>query len=125
MKYTFIKAHRNIYPVILLCEVMDVSRRGFYKWLIRPHSARAKENQQLTESINQIFNQIRQVYGAPRIHKVLLEQGYQCSLNRVARLMRASHIVPKTIKKFRITTDSRKSVDPAKNLLDRQFSPRM
>lgn len=41
----------------------------------------------------------------------------------MARLMRIAKIVPKTIKKFRITTDSRMSLNPAKNLLDRQFSP--
>ncbi len=125
MKYTFIKTNREIYPITLLCKVMMVSRRGFYNWLTCPNSARTKENQQLIERIHQIFNQNRQVYGAPRIHKTLLELGYKCSLNRVARLMHIAKIVPKTIKKFRITTDSRKSLNPAKNLLDREFSPGM
>ena len=46
-------------------------------------------------------------------------------MNRVARLMQMAEIIPKTIKKFRITTDSRKSLNPAENLLNRQFSPGM
>lgn len=123
MKYTFIKAHRNDYPITLICKVMDVSRRGFYNWLNRPLSNRAKENQLLVEAISLIYFENREVYGAPRIHKALLRQNYKCGLNRVARLMHKANIVPKTIKKFRITTDSRKSLKPAENHLARQFSP--
>lgn len=123
MKYTFIKSHRNAYPITLLCKVMGVSRRGFYNWLDRPLSKRAEDNQRLTKAIFLIFTQNRCVYGAPRIHRALLAQGHQCSLNRVARLMRQANIVPKTVRKFRVTTDSRKSIKPAKNHLNRQFSP--
>src|SRR5580704_10600205 len=82
-----------------------------------------QENLVLTKVIQHIFNENRQVYGAPRIHRVLIEKGYHCSLNRVARLMRKANIVPKTIRKFRVTTDSRKSINPTSNLLNRQFSP--
>lgn len=124
MRYTFIKAHRRHYPVTLLCNVMEVSRRGFYNWLSRPNSKRSETNKRLTQAIKYVFESNRRVYGAPRIHRVLVEQGYYCSLNRVARLMRIAHIVPKTVKKFRITTDSRKSLRPAENLLNREFSPK-
>lgn len=123
MKYTFIKAHRQEYPITLLCRVMGVSRRGFYNWLDRPQSNTARENQALREAILQIYLENRCVYGAPRIHRALLAQGYKCSLNRVARLMREANIIPKTTRKFRITTDSRKSKNPAANHLDREFSP--
>lgn len=122
MKYTFIKANRNNYPITLLCKVMDVSRRGFYNWLERPLSNRDKKNRLLKEVIIRVFYENRCVYGAPRIHQSLLAQGYKCSLNRVARLMREASIVPKTVRRFRITTDSRKSLKPANNLLNRQFS---
>jgi len=37
------------------------------------------------------------------------------------RLMRLDRLIPKTIKKFRVTTDSRNSRDPAMNLLNREF----
>jgi len=103
---------------------MEVSRRGFYNWLSRPNSKRSETNKRLTQAIKYVFESNRRVYGAPRIHRVLVEQGYYCSLNRVARLMRIAHIVPKTVKKFRITTDSRKSLRPAENLLNREFSPK-
>jgi len=64
----------------------------------------------------------REVYGAPRIYRTLVEAGHTCGLNRVARLMKQAGIVPKTVKKFRVTTDSRKSHRPAPNLLAQDFS---
>lgn len=119
----FIYSQRSYYSIKLLCEVMSVSRRGYYNWLSCPQSKMEKDNQALTEVIRRIFNENRQVYGAPRIHRVLVEEGYRSSLNRVARLMRRANIVPKTIRKFRVTTDSRRSIKPTSNLLNRQFSP--
>ncbi|WP_420814637.1 hypothetical protein [Oceanicoccus sagamiensis] len=44
-----------------------------------------------------------------------------CGLNRVARLMREAGLQPKSYRKFRVTTDSRRSYKPARNLLDRAF----
>lgn len=102
---------------------MGVSRRGYYNWQSCPESKTEKDNQTITKVIRRIFYENRQVYGAPRIHRVLIEEGFNCSLNRVARLMRKAHILPKTIRKFRVTTNSKGSTKPASNLLNRQFSP--
>ena len=122
MRYAFIDDHRDSYSVTQLCGVMKVSCRGFYDWLKRPDSKRAFENRKLLEKIRDIFVDNKQVYGAPRIHKELIDQGFSCSLNRVARLMKAADIVPKTVRRFRITTDSRNSKKPAENKLNRDFS---
>lgn len=110
------------YSVSALCRVLGVSRRGYYSWLNRPLSKRALANEALLKKIRRIFYTNREVYGAPRIHRVLQDEGIVCGLNRVARLMQQARLVPKTIKKFRVTTDSRKSRRPATNLLARQFS---
>lgn len=101
---------------------MKVSRRGYYSWLNRPPSSRVLANQILLVAIQRLFYVHREVYGAPRIYRCLLESGYRCSLNRVARLMRQAKLVPKTIKRFRVTTDSRQSRYPASNVLKRNFS---
>lgn len=112
----------SYYTVKRLCEVMEVSRRGYYDWLHRPDSQRGLANQQLLVEIKRIFYAHREVYGAPRVHRTLREEGTVCSLNRVARLMQKARLVPKTIKKFRVTTDSRNSRNPADNLLEQDFS---
>jgi len=61
-----------------------------------------------------------QTYGAPRVHAELTARGERCGNSTVALLMRRGRIVPKTIAKFRVTTDSRKT-KAAPNLLDQQF----
>lgn len=105
-----------------LCAVMQVSRRGYYDWLHRPPSVREASNQRLLAEIKRVFYAHREVYGAPWIQRALVEEGTPCSLNRVARLMQKAGWVPKTVKKFRVTTDSRKSHAPAPNILARDFS---
>jgi len=122
VKYAFIHATRSSYSVVTLCNTLQVSRRSYYDWVNYPPSKRTVENIQLLEKIGQLFIENREVYGAPRIHKELLSQGYVCSKNRVAKIMRQAKIVPKTIKKFRITTDSRKSKKPAKNIMNQNFT---
>lgn len=122
MKYAFIEENRNTYSAKILCQVLQVSRRGFYSWLARPEATRTLENRLLLEEIKVIFYENKEVYGAPRIHKELIGRGFACSLNRVARLMREAKLLPKTIKKFRVTTDSRNSKKPAGNQLNRDFS---
>lgn len=110
------------YHVTRLCSVMRVSRRGYYDWLQRPISAQELANRELLVEIKRVFYRHREVYGAPRVHRTLVEQGIKCGLNRVARLMRQTCLVPKTVRRFRITTDSRKSRHPSPNRLARQFS---
>lgn len=112
----------NQYSITRLCSTMNVSRRGYYDWLNRPDSQRTLANRELLVEIKRVFYLYREVYGAPRIHRTLLRQGVVCGLNRVARLMRENGVVPRTVRKFRVTTDSRNSRHPAKNLLDRQFA---
>ena len=121
MRFQFIQSQATTYSVTRLCEVMRVSRRGYYDWLDRPESQRAKDDRRLLAVIRCIFAETREVYGSPRIHRSLIEQGYPCGVNRVARLMRAANIVPKTVRRFRVTTDSRNSQTPSPNLLDRKF----
>lgn len=53
---------------------------------------------------------------------MLRDEGQSCGLNRVARLMNVANIVPKAVRKFKVTTDSRNTIKPAKNLLKRQFT---
>ncbi len=100
---------------------MSVSRSGYYDWRDRPESPRAQRHQELTEKIRYFHQASRDTYGAPRIRKALLESGERIGENTVALLMRRAAIVPKMVRKFRVTTDSRKTV-PAPNLLKQQFT---
>lgn len=121
MKYDFIQSHRKEYKIVRLCDVLEVSASGFYDWLERPESHRCQENRKLTQKIKHYHEQSREVYGSPKIHEDLIEEGEICSVNRVARLMKASDIKSKMARKFVITTDSKNTMQPAPDLLKRHF----
>jgi transposase InsO family protein len=121
MKYAAMHRHRAEYAIRMMCRILGVSRSGYYDWVARPESARAQRHRLLTEQIRYFHQASRECYGAPRIRKDLVEKGETVGENTVALLMRRAQIVPKTVRKYRVTTDSRKTT-PAPNLLDQQFT---
>jgi putative transposase len=120
VKHRFIEAHRARYSVRRLCGALQVSTGGYYAARGRAESARRVRQERLTERIRAIHHQSRQTYGAPRVHAELRAQGEPCCKNTVARLMRRAGIVPKTVRRFKVTTDSRRTPS-APNLLGRSF----
>lgn len=109
-----------------MCRVLRVSCGGYYAWLRRqqqPPSERETANQQLSEQIWTVFLRSRGTYGSPRIHAELRATGWECSRNRVARLMKQADIAAKRRKLYKVsTTDSKHAYPVAPNLLNRQFS---
>ncbi len=116
-----IRESADEFDVLKMCEVLDVSRSGYYRWSKRPESTRKRENRRLTKLIREIHMEHRKVYGSPRIHAILRRKGERCSLNRVARLMKEARIKARQKKKFKATTNSRHGLPVWPNLLDRRF----
>jgi transposase InsO family protein len=121
VKYAFIKSLKRDYPIIRLCEVLDVSTSGYYDWNDRPLSQRDKDNRRLTTKLHCFHKASFDIYGSPNLHKDLVEDGEQVSINRVARLMRQADIKSKMAKRFVITTNSKNTLQPAPDLLKRNF----
>jgi len=93
--------------ITLLCATLDVSRSGYYAWHGRPESDRAIENTALLLRIRAVHDISKQTYGSPRMTEALHAEGFECSKNRVAKIMRDNHIFSEATKKFRVvTTDS-------------------
>jgi len=85
-------------------------------------STRAAEDHRLLGKIKEIHIEKRTLYGSPRIHAELREQGEHCGRKRIARLMRENNIRAKHKRKFKATTDSRHHLPIAPNLLKQDFS---
>lgn len=125
MKFRFIRDGAAWFRVGRMCRVLNVSRSGYYAWLRRPESRRAREDRRLAAQIRAIHKQYREVYGSPRVHAELRAQKIRCSRKRVARLMRQHGIRAKQTKRFRPgTTDAKHFRPVAPNVLNRNFNPR-
>lgn len=122
MRFAFIEAEKALYPVLVLCRVMQVGRSGFYAWLRRAPSARAKADTVLQDQIDRAFRGSRGTYGSPRIRAQLNAEGVPVSKRRVARLMRRRGLCGLRKARFTRTTDSRHKLPIAPNLLARNFT---
>lgn len=109
--------------MVVQCEVLGVSRSGYYAWKKRPTSPQEQRREVLLEEIKDIHQDSRQTYGSPRVHAELPARGESCNSKTVAKLMRANEVRAKTKKKFKASTNSRHSRPVAANVLDRQFEP--
>jgi putative transposase len=99
-----------------------LSRSGYYAWLKRPNSPRSSENRALQDKIQVLHAASHGIYGAPKIHQDLVDDGIRCSKNRVARIMREAGIRSRTKKKFKATTNSQHNLPVAPNLLNQDFT---
>ena len=122
MKFQFIDDHREMFNVGRMCALLNVSRSGFYSWRTRPESRRSIENRALEDKIRVLHASSHGIYGSPKIHRDLTDDGVRCGKNRVARIMRKAGIRSRTKKKFKATTNSRHNLPVAPNLLNQKFT---
>jgi transposase InsO family protein len=123
MRFRFVRDHAGRFSVEKMCRVLSVSRGGYYAWLRRPESSRARANRRLLVHIKAVFEVNKKVYGSPRVYHELRGQGIGCGRNRVVRLMRANGLRAKQSRKFRpVTTQSAHSLPVAPNVLGRNLA---
>jgi putative transposase len=122
MKFAFIAKHRHVWPVSWLCEALEVSRSGFHAWLRRGPSARERADEKLTVKIRSSFVGSARTYGARRVSRDVLAEGFSCGLHKVERLMRTNALRARPRRRGLPRDDSARSPSVAPNLLDRQFA---
>ena len=119
-RFRFVSEHRA-YGVKRVCDVLGVSRSGYYDWCRRPLSARATRNVELTGLIREIHRRSRTTYGAPRVHAELRRLGEICAKKRVARLMAKEGLVGAHARRKWRT--GKPDIAPAPDLVKRNFGP--
>jgi putative transposase len=121
LRYACIARYVGEFPVRLMCRVLEVSPSGFYAFLRRGPSMRARANERLRLEIRSVHRATKARYGAIKVHKELRAAGVSCGHNRVARLMRQDGLRSKRPKPFQVTTQSGHSYPVAENRLCRRF----
>ena len=115
------KQHKERCAIAKMAREFGVSRSGYYEWEKRKPSRRAKEDENLSELIKDIFEDHCGRYGSPRIWHELKSLGLRISRKRVARLMRKQKLVARKPRNWAKTTDSNHNLPVAENILDRNF----
>jgi putative transposase len=122
VRFAFIAAEKAHYPVRILCRCLQLAPSGYYAWRQRGPSLRRREDLELIRRLRVVHAINRQVYGRPRLHRALRQEGRRVSPKRVARLMRQAGLRAKGRRRFRVTTDSTHAWPVPANHLARQFA---
>ena len=104
-----------------MCDVLELSRSGYYAWRTRPASQREMADAEFGKEIRRIFDDSRETYGYESIWKAMQAEEIACGKHRVRRLMRQAGLVVKQTKRYKRTTQANPEHKPAPNLLDGDF----
>ena len=77
MKYAFVQAQTRAYPVRVMCRVLEISEPGSYAWRKRPDSRRFRQNRELMDHVQVVFEDNRRRYGSPRVYRELRARNRQ------------------------------------------------
>lgn len=124
MNYAWITEHRDSFPVATMCQLLKVSRSGYYASIDRPRSPRAERAAKIRQSVLEVFEENHSVYGSVKITEALKERDdlETACRNTVARAMKEMGLKSRVSKAFTpTTTKADPSKLPAPNVLDRQF----
>ena len=120
MRFAFIAKHRGIWPVVWLCEALNVSRSGFHAWLTRRPSARVRSDEEVGATVQASFVGSDRTYGVRRVWRDLLADGVDCGLHRIERLMRMQALRARPRRRALPKDEGQRSAF-APNTLDREF----
>ena len=113
--------HKDEFRLSSMCRVLRIQRSGYYAWKAKPKSKRTVADESLLVRIKQSFENSQGIYGSPRVHCDLREEGIVCGEKRVARLMHQAKL--RSVRgykrpRYRVGVPSA----TAPNLLQREFT---
>jgi putative transposase len=120
VRFGFVAKHRGVWPVLMMCEALGVSRSGFYAWLSRPRSRRSLDDEAIGARVRHSFLDSDRTYGARRVWRDVLAEGWRPGLHRIERLMRQQALRARP-KRRGLPQDHGERSAIADNVLDRQF----
>jgi putative transposase len=100
-----------------MCQLAQVSRAGFYRWLQEPQPVEAE--MEVRSAIQQIAMEHRRRYGYRRISAELRRRGMPVNHKRVARIMREDNLLAVQPRQFVVTTKSDHKLEVYLNLARR------
>ena len=116
------KAGRRV-SVSGMLKFLGVSRSGYHAWLYRVPSDTEKRRESVKEKIQDIYDDSKQNYGAPKITVELRKTGEVILERNVGTYMRQMGIRAQWSNPWTITTKDSDFSTELQNILDEQFNP--
>lgn len=107
-----------------MCQLLSISRQGYYEWVKRKPSQTKLRHQFLEKEIKRVYEENKGRYGSPRIALQLYEEGIETNKRVVAVLMRKMSLCAKGYHRRKPSYGQPKAIETAvkENFLNRQFS---
>jgi putative transposase len=102
MRFAFIDAWKEEWPVEFLCRIMPVTSRGYRAWRVRPMSQRQRGDMVILAHIREQHRLSLNSYGRPRMTEELQEMGLRVGHRRIGRLMRMNGIKTVRTRKYKV-----------------------
>jgi len=122
MRFLPLDANKASAPIDRMCVLLNVIVSGYYAWRLRGASRRQLDDTVLLAHIRSQFALSNAIYGSPRMHAELCDEGVRAGRYRAARLMRDNGLKALQKRRWKKTTDSRHGRPVAPNLLDQDFT---
>jgi putative transposase len=109
-------------PYAVACRALGVSESWFHKWHDRPPTPAQRRRAKVDAAVRAAFEGSKGTYGSPRIHRDLVEGGWQISEKTVAKSMACQQLVARSKKRRRGLTRPDKRKRPFPDLVNRDFT---
>ncbi len=116
------REYKDRYPIILMAELLHVSRSGYYDWYDRPPSNHSLNTKVLDASIQAAVAKGRNTYGAVKIVQELRKENKYHGEKRIRKRMKALDIKVKRVRKQKRTTVADPAHEVTENILNREFT---
>lgn len=106
-----------------MLSALGVSTSGYYESIDREPSKQELRKESIKEKIDALYHESEEIYGAPKITKMLRADGEIISERTVGKYMREMGIKAVHVKPYTVTTISKDFTNKLVNVLDRNFNP--
>jgi len=86
VKYAFVRARGKEFAIKQMCQILHISRSGYYDWRVRKESERSRRDWVLLKDFRKIHQEMKEAYGAIKTWQTLQRSGTVCGKHQVARL---------------------------------------
>jgi len=121
LRFAFIDANRDKWPVSFMCRLFRVTPQGFRKW--RKNRDRPYKHAALLAMMREILaeDEENENYGIVRMYEALLLRGHKGSQSKVARVMRENGLIHRRKRRPNSLTKADKEAQKSDNLLKGDF----